>query len=88
MVVQTLSMGSTISRSIPCLIYGASWLAHTAGSQGSVQAGQKQGQIHALLSSFLMPEQDYFHLISLTEIKNVFFNVLFVCITIVYSQSY
>ena len=75
MVGQTLSMGSTISRSIPCLIYGASWLAHTAGSQGSVQEGQKQGQMHALLSLFLMPEQDYFHLISLLLLLSCFSRV-------------
>ena len=86
MAGQILSMGSTISRSIPCLIRGALKLAHTAGRQGSVQTGQKQGQMPALLSLFLMPEQNYFHLIFVTEIKNVFLFV-FLCIICVYYNS-
>lgn len=79
-----LSMGSTISSSIPCLIYGASWLAHTAGSQGSVQADEKQSQMHALLSLFLRPEQDYFHLISLEKKLKLIKNVFFLCFFLMY----
>ena len=68
MAGQILSMGSTISRSIPCLIRGALKLAHTAGRQGSVQTGQKQAR--GLLSCFRSLNKTSFILISLISPVN------------------
>ena len=56
---------SLIFSVVPCCLY-----SQQALSQGSIQAGQKQGQRPALLSLSLKSEQDYLHLISLIACHN------------------